>query len=423
MAHFAKASIWLFFILIIDQPLVIAAFKYGAPIRPVVFYAVVALALATSALVIERSIQPLKSEWIFFSVFAALVLWGFAMYRGENPGPNFDQPTLIAFHTPSRIGYAVWPAINLTSCAALFMLARHDRFKRTIIMAAFFALVIQVLAMEADMWWPSLFGDPNGRAGGFAQNANVAALLVCLLASMTLPSHLGGKITGYAAYAVPLALAAVLFSQSRAGGLMLFAVVTCLIIASQAHSPRWPQPIFSIALLATVIATAALSPALHTTQDQVEKRIVEKPILEEQAAVHGHSKPATLDTPVTLEERIASRLSVDESAGARERALRFFIPLFLSNPLGLGTGFSNKFLTGPHNTWLKLAVDQGFLAPILFSIMLGVAIIRSWQTKSPILAGVTFVSTVASILYHTVFVEPIVPASLAIALGVASSHR
>lgn len=101
--------------------------------------------------------------------------------------------------------------MNLLTGVALFIMAGRKQLHRTIVLAAFTALIIQVAAMEADMWWPAIFGDANGRAGGLAQNANIAALLVVTLASLTLS-------TRYAPYAVMLAVAGVLLSQSKAGG-------------------------------------------------------------------------------------------------------------------------------------------------------------------------------------------------------------
>src|ERR1700754_969469 len=175
-------------------------FKFGLPVKPSIAYVFIAAGLFALALMGQQSLQRLMAAKGFFVPFAAIVLLTLAMYRGENPGPDFDQLTLPAVLIPSSISYALWPAMNLLTCAALFILAGREEIRRTIVLAAFVALIIQVATMEADMWWPAIFGDPNGRAGGLARNANIAAFLVVTLASLTLSTRL-------APYAVTLAMA------------------------------------------------------------------------------------------------------------------------------------------------------------------------------------------------------------------------
>jgi hypothetical protein len=131
---------------------------------------------------------------------------------------------------------------------------------------------------------------------------------------------------------------------------------------------------------------------------------------------------ATLDAPVSLSERLKSRSSIDESAGLRWEALTFYSDIFKDHPLGLGTGFTNKFATGPHIEWLKLAVDEGILAPLLLMLMLGGAAWRAIMTRSPALLSITPMALLGSLLSHTVLVDPLIPAALTIALGTAQAR-
>src|SRR5260370_305765 len=109
--------------------------------------------------------------------------------------------------------------------------------------------------MEADMWWPALFGDANGRAGGLAQNANIAALLVTILACLTLPALPRDRLDSAAAYAVMLAFAAVLLSQSRMGDIAVLICVASLVYAARmSKMMRWPAPIFAKGLFAALAA-------------------------------------------------------------------------------------------------------------------------------------------------------------------------
>jgi hypothetical protein len=434
----ARVFIWMFFILIIDQVLTLAGYKFRLPVRPVLIYAVIAVGLFAAAVQIERGLAPLKEAQLFFAAFVALVMLGAAMYRGEDVGPDFGGALSVAYNRPSNLGYAIWPAVNLVACAGLFLLGRHREFRRTIIVAAFTALILQVSAMEADMWWPAIFGDANGRAGGLAQNANVAALLVTMLVSLMLPAFAGERLYPFAAYAVMLAAAAVLFSQSKSGGLGAVLCIACFIFAARQSGMRWPHPVFTASLAVVIAGTIWLSPVLNPTQQQIERHQVE---IEKKLAEpsEGRLPAAKLDGPVSLSERIESRTSIDESAELRRKALTFYFGILREHPLGMGTGFTNKFVTGPHNEWLKLAVDEGILAPLLLTIIIfGAAwraikitrlrrfsiaeLQRIVEIRSPALLSIALLSLVGSSFYHTAFVEPLIPAALAIGLAFASNE-
>ena len=216
--------------------------------------------------------------------------------------PDFGAKLLVESARPSGRGYVVWPALNLIACAGLYLLARHERFNRTIVAAAFAALILQALAMEADKWWPAIFGDPNGRAGGLAQNANMAALLVIVLASLTLPVILGDRLNRFAFYAVMIAAAAVLFSQSRTGGICLVVYIACFGFAARNSEIRWPHPAFIVGFVTAIAGTIWFSPVLNPTPHQIEKS-------RELAVATKNNKTsslphANLDSPIPLTERI-----------------------------------------------------------------------------------------------------------------------
>jgi hypothetical protein len=68
---------------------------------------------------------------------------------------------------------------------------------------------------------------------------------------------------------------------------------------------------------------------------------------------------------------------MDDSANLREQAFAFYVGIFKESYFGLGTGFTNKFVIGPHNEWVKLAVDNGIFAAALFTLMLGYVVWRA----------------------------------------------
>ena len=395
---------WAFFLLIVDQTLVIMGFKFGLPVKPSIAYAFIATGLFALALMEQQSPQRLMAAKGFFVPFAAIVLLTLAMYRGENPGPDFDQLTLPAVLIPSSISYALWPAMNLLTCAALFILAGREEIRRTIVLAAFVALIIQVATMEADMWWPAIFGDPNGRAGGLARNANIAAFLVVTLASLTLSTRL-------APYAVTLAMASVLLSQSKTGGIAACALAVGFLLSRPRTIDR-KVIVFAASIVLMLAATVMLSPVLNPTPEQIAEAAT-RPVISD-----PHQLPAaTLDRPVTLEQRLGTRLSIDESANLRREAAGFFLGVVKDHPFGLGTGFTNRFITGPHNSFLKLAVDNGVIAPLLLLALLGWLIWRAYTTRSPMLIVLTAVSLAEAIFSHTLMVDPIALPAIAVALG------
>jgi hypothetical protein len=89
--------------------------------------------------------------------------------------------------------------------------------------------------MEADLWWPAIFGDPNGRAAGLAQNANTAALLITVLASLFLPAEPKDRFNAFGIYAVLIAIAGVAFTQSKSGLLMAGILIAAFIWRSYKH--------------------------------------------------------------------------------------------------------------------------------------------------------------------------------------------
>src|SRR3954467_15869525 len=180
MSALTKLLIWSFFILIIDHSLILAASTYGFPLPPIGIYAGIAVGLFVAAVWMERGISPLKDARLFFFCFAALAILGAIMYRGEGAGPDFGAALLPPVETPSKIGYAVWPAINVLAGASLYKLVRHDEYRRTIINAAFVALIEPHGAMEVDMWLPTIVAGSPGHSRRFAQKSNDTVLLVTI---------------------------------------------------------------------------------------------------------------------------------------------------------------------------------------------------------------------------------------------------
>ncbi len=415
----AKAFIWAFFLLVALPTVTMANTKFGIPVKPSLSYAVIAVGLAVAAMLGRKDVA-FRGARTFFFAFAILVVTGGIMYRGEFIAHGYDVPMLVD-SIPSNIGYVMWPALNLVAALGLFCLANDSRYRRTIVNAAFTALVLQGLTMEADMWWPAIFGDPNGRGGGIAQNANVAAILVVVLTSLLLPTRLGEHFDSYAIPAMLLMIVSVLLSQSRAGLIAGAICLTCFGVAGLKGKMRVPSFALGAAVLAALICTVWLSPVLNTTPEQVAQRQQERLNNAAARAKAGDLAPAIVDTPITLQERFETRLF--ESVGVRLRAFGFFLGLAKDRPFGFGTGFTNGFQTGPHNTFLKLAVDEGILAALCLVVMLCATTVRAIRMRSPALLSISMTVWVAASLSHTVAIDPFFTPALAIGLGSVSDRR
>ncbi len=404
--------IWAFYLLIADEALVLLGTKFGLPVKPTVIYAAVSLGLVISALAISRSARPLLEVKGFLLPLFGLVILAIVLYRSELIGPDFGGMLLSPQFIPSSISYAIWPALNLLACAGLYLLARQQDLRRIIIVAAFVTLALQTVCMEADMWWYALFGDPNGRAGGLAQNANVASLLVVTLASIALAER------SIAGFAVALAVFAVLLSQSKTGGIAVLVLCACFWWDRRRQPVSRSLLAFAGGLTAVLVATIVLSPVLNPTDEQLAAR---EQMRAKMQAVQN-TFVSNLDLPVTLEERLKARTSLDESAGLRSAAYKFYGGILLDHPSvllgGLGTGFTNRFVTGPHNTFLKLTVDNGVVAPFLLLLSLAFVTRLAVQSRSMALVSLCATAWIGAMLYHTLVVDPIVLPALGATLGI-----
>jgi hypothetical protein len=276
------------------------------------------------------------------------------------------------------------------------------------------------------MWQPAIFGGFPGRSSGFTQNANDAAFLMTALAALLLPAGSGERLHRFATYGVMIAFAAVLFSQSRTGFLCAVLLVAGLVVAARkASSLPKAHPAFVVSYIGVIVATLLLSPVLNVTDEQIMERNARHAEAAKRNVTGSPAKatPQNLGDPnfdkgvVTMKERIQARASIDSSVSLRFAAISFFSGIVKEHPFGLGTGFTNKFWTGPHNMWLKLATDEGIAAAILFTLMLGAACWQAVKTRSVVLLLMSAIALTASLFTQTVVVSPLIPALLAISMG------
>jgi hypothetical protein len=168
---------------------------------------------------------------------------------------------------------------------------------------------------------------------------------------------------------------------------------------------------------------------LNVTDEQISERNARHAELAKQNTSGVQSMPTAqnLGDPnvdggvATMQERVRARTSFDASSNLRLAAMLFYSGIIKEHPLGLGTGFTNKFATGPHNIWLKLATDEGIGAAILFTLMLGAAWWQAVKTRSPVLLCVSAIALVAALFSQTAIVIPVIPTFLALCMGMTQS--
>jgi hypothetical protein len=240
-----------------------------------------------------------------------------------------------------------------------------------------------------------------------------------------LPVAGGEKPGRFATYGVMIAAAAVLFSQSRTGFICAVLLVAGLVFAvRKALSFPRPHPAFVAGYVGVIAASLFLSPVLNVTDEQIMERNAIHAEQAKQNTTGLQNKPTAgnlgdpnIDGAVTMQERVRARTSIDSSTNLRLAAISFYSGIIMEHPFGLGTGFTNKFVTGPHNMWLKLAVDEGIGAAILFTLMFGAALWQAAKTRSPILLCVSAIALIAALFGQTVVVNPVLPAALAIGMA------
>jgi len=105
----------------------------------------------------------------------------------------------------------------------------------------------------------------------------------------------------------------------------------------------------------------------------------------------------------------------------RWSALIFFSRIVIEHPFGFGTGFTNRFAIGPHNSFLKLAVDNGVISAIGLLLLLVAVSWRAFETRSPAVTALALIAWLNAMFYHTFMVDPITLPIMATAIGLSAS--
>jgi hypothetical protein len=436
-----RIAIWAFFLLIPTKMVEYLTFMHLSPVRPFEVYGFLtaaSLALVGWQFTRERAQISYMDSAIFLPQLA-LVAWFFLRSGSHEGGAIFWT----------------WPLTNVLMGASIVYFCRSENGQKTITAAVATALVVQLAAIYADLWFPGIFAEWVARPAGLPQNPNNATFLIACLASILLPSSLGAnynhRVTNILFACAPLI--AVTVSKS---GMILYLIVCVIFIVSLSKIKRdraagiWIGPVKFMAILVPVtLVTLLFSPLSHHPQaiavwqsrlgitpqaptlaapsPRKTKESAQVSRSDTQAANKSESAAAEPVSPPpekVLSQAEISRLITesDNTTEVRMAALKRFLTIGLEHPvLGQGTGYSNLFNPGPHNMYVALLVDGGAPAVIFYLLFLGAVTYVAFIRRSPALAALAAVGWIGSMFSHTVVVDPVFFPCVAAAYALAIS--
>jgi O-Antigen ligase len=364
------------------------------------------LSLRTGGIVVHR-------DWLVLFLFAALLL-----RLGETPlVPSridpihlwsygyviisllwfypFWQQTAIATRHFINIFLAVIFLVAMTIILSDAEVQRAARF------AIAFAVVFAVGVNFYEFFHPLTFSRDIGRSAGLYLNSNpsAAALVIGMICAQDVVKP---------RYRLLFVLAAglgVLLTLSRAG---MIGWVTMVVLTSLRRGRRGRR-LLELGLLVLLVVGFVFSPWWTELQLNLEQRGV-----------------LTADVRERL-DFFSGRTSLDGSAVGREDAAREAWHMFVRDPLtGAGTGafYEPPFEEiGPHNMYLALMVDYGFIGALVLPLLL-LAVTWGAQGEAQTVA-VPFVLFLAfwALFSHNVLEEPYILFALALVACMASTSQ
>lgn len=263
------------------------------------------------------------------------------------------------------------------------------------------SLLVLFFSIAYDMFNPGTFSRTASRAAGLASNANLASLVLVMIASAVITYDPRRRMFDLSVLAITGI--GVFVTLSR-GGIVIFALLAAIYLYSVFFTQRSNARQGAIILLAgTLIGGAVLLivPQLIQESEMFEKRLAQERL----AIILGQKQLYTSD---------------DSRVHAAMESLRLINDAPL---LGHGTGFSHTMEVAPHNMYLLQWIDGGFVGLILYLGLLGAAFVifhRRRFTAGKAFVGVIFVSGIFShnIMEHRPFLM-----LLGILLGVSTYNQ
>lgn len=219
------------------------------------------------------------------------------------------------------------------------------------------ALLVLLGSIFYDVAYPGTFSTADGRAGGFQENPNVAAIAVMMLLAVSV------RYDRVHAFDLLLILGAAVgvFATLSRGGMMQLSLFLANYLFFTGRGRRLRQLVLT-PLVAAAMAAAALGIAGYITSssDMFQTENAQRRL----ATFAGDNE--------TVYETDTARLSlIPQYMALIDRHMLF----------GYGTGFSRSLPLGPHNSYLDFWVNNGFAGLLLYLWFLLALLSLCWARR------------------------------------------
>jgi O-antigen ligase len=219
------------------------------------------------------------------------------------------------------------------------------------------ALLVLLGSIFYDVAYPGTFSTADGRAGGFQENPNVAAIAVMMLLAVSVRYD---RVHSFDLLLI-LAAAVGVFATLSRGGMMQLSLFLANYLYFTGRGRRLRQ-ILLAPLAAAAMAAAALSVAglITTSSDMFQTE--------------------------NAQRRLATFAGENETVYETDTARLSLIPQYMAlidrhMLLGYGTGFSRSLPLGPHNSYLDFWVNNGFAGLLLYLWLLVAMLSLCWARR------------------------------------------
>ena len=219
------------------------------------------------------------------------------------------------------------------------------------------SLLVLLASVFYDVAYPGTFSTADGRAGGFQENPNVAAIALAMLLAVAV------RYDRVYLFDLVLILATFigLFSTLSRGGMLQFTLFLVNYLYFTGRGRRLQQvSLIPVAALVMAGVAAVLVTQITASSDMFETENAQRRL----ATFAGGSE------------------TVYETDGARLSLIPQYMALIDQRMLfGHGTGFSRSLPLGPHNSYLEFWVNNGFAGLMLYLWLLVAMLLLCWARR------------------------------------------
>lgn len=219
------------------------------------------------------------------------------------------------------------------------------------------ALLVLLGSIFYDVAYPGTFSTADGRAGGFQENPNVAAIAVMMLLAVSVRYDRAHPLD----LLLILTAAVGVFATLSRGGMMQLSLFLANYLYLTGRGRRLRQlaltPVVAVTMAAAALGVADL---ITSSSDMFQTENAQRRL----ATFTGENE--------TVYETDTARLSlIPQYMALIDRHMLF----------GYGTGFSRSLPLGPHNSYLDFWVNNGFAGLLLYLWLLLALLSLCWARR------------------------------------------